>query len=67
MPDPTVVAEPEDNYVDKTATAGEPRSSTPSTSGALGSDAKALFVAAKEAASNESETSPDIRSGLQAP
>jgi hypothetical protein len=47
MPDPTVVAEPEANYVEKTATAGEPRSSTPSTSGALGSDAKALFVAAE--------------------
>jgi hypothetical protein len=46
-PDPTVVAEPEANYVEKTATAGEQRSSTPSTSGALGSDAKALFVAAE--------------------
>ena len=47
MPDPTVVAEPEADYVEKTATAGEQRSSTPSTSGALGSDAKALFVAAE--------------------
>lgn len=47
MPDPTVVAEPEANYVEKTVTAGEPRSSTPSTSQALGSDAKALFVAAE--------------------
>jgi hypothetical protein len=47
MPDPTVVAEPEANYVEKTATAGEPPSSTPSTSEALGSDAKALFVAAE--------------------
>jgi hypothetical protein len=44
-PDPGVVAEPEANYVEKTATAGEPPSSTRSTSGALGSDAKALFVA----------------------
>jgi hypothetical protein len=45
MPDPTVVAEPEANYVEKTATAGEVPSSTRSTFGALGSDAKALFVA----------------------
>ena len=33
--------------MEKTATAGEPRSSTRSNSGALGSDAKALFVAAE--------------------
>jgi hypothetical protein len=45
MPDPTVVAEPEANYVEKTAIAGEPRRSTRSNSGALGSDEKALFVA----------------------
>jgi hypothetical protein len=49
MRDPTVVAEPEANYVEMKATAGEPRSSTRSNSGALGSDAnaKALFVAAE--------------------
>ncbi|MGE5289548.1 MAG: hypothetical protein ACM3ML_20595 [Micromonosporaceae bacterium] len=47
MPDPTVVVTPETKYVEKTATAGEPRSSTRSTSGALGSNAKALFVAAE--------------------
>src|SRR5829696_174399 len=47
MPDPTVVAEPEANYVEKTATAGEPRRSTRSTSGALGSNEKALFIAAE--------------------
>jgi hypothetical protein len=46
-PDPTVVAKPEANYVEKTAIAGEPRRSTRSNSGALGSDAKALFVAAE--------------------
>jgi hypothetical protein len=46
-PDPTVVAEPEAKYVEQTATAGEPRRSTRSTSGTLGSDAKALFVAAE--------------------
>jgi hypothetical protein len=46
MLDPSVVAEPEADYVEKTAT-GEPPGSTRSTSGALGSDAKALFVAAE--------------------
>lgn len=46
-PDPTVVAEPEADYVEKTATASQPPSSTRSTSGPLGSDAKALFVAAE--------------------
>jgi hypothetical protein len=45
--DPRVVAEPEADYVEKTATASQPPSSTRSTSGPLGSDAKALFVAAE--------------------
>jgi hypothetical protein len=46
-PDPGVVAEPEANYVEQTATAGQPPSATQSTSEALGSDEKALYVAAE--------------------
>jgi hypothetical protein len=47
IPDPTVVAEPEADYVETRMTAGEPSRSTRSDSATLGSDEKALFVAAE--------------------